>query len=119
MLQWLDMLITPPPASRLVDPDLHQAAERYVAERFRSSLSDDAFWRTFTPQRERQALRHEAARRLLARYPADDRSVLALSARLAPEIQRADQASRQIADGAERFVVDDSQYANGDSSRHW
>ena len=67
-------------------------------------MSDDAFWRTFTPQRERQALRHEAARRLLARYPADASSVLALSARLAPEIERADQASRQIADGAAQFV---------------
>ena len=104
MLQWLDMLITPTPDSRLVDPDLYQEAEHYVADRFRSSLSDETFWRTFTPQRERQALRHDAARRLLARYPADASNVLARSARLAPEIERADQASRQIADGAEGFV---------------
>lgn len=104
MLQWLDMLITPTPDSRLVDPDLYQEAEHYVADRFRSSLSDETFWRTFTPQRERQALRHDAARRLLARYPADASHVIARSARLAPEIERADQASRQIADGAEGFV---------------
>jgi hypothetical protein len=104
MLQWLDMLITPAPASRLMDPDLHRDAEHYVAERFRASLSDEQFWRTFTPQRERQALRHDAARRLLERYPADASSIVALSARLTPEIERADQASRQIGDSAERFV---------------
>ena len=104
MLQWLDALITPAPGSRLLDPDLHQDAERYVAERFRASLSDEQFWRTFTAQRDRQAIRHDVARRLLARYPADAQSLPELSARLAPEIERADQASRQIADSAEGFV---------------
>ena len=104
MLQWLDGLITPAPGSRLLDPDMHQDAERYVAERFRASLSDEQFWRTFTAQRDRQAIRHDVARRLLARYPADAQSLPDLTARLAPEIERADQASRQIADSAEGFV---------------
>jgi eukaryotic-like serine/threonine-protein kinase len=103
-LQWLDALITPAPGSRLLDPDMHQDAERYVAERFRASLSDEQFWRTFTAQRDRQAIRHDVARRLLARYPADAQSLPELTARLAPEIERADQASRQIADSAEGFV---------------
>jgi hypothetical protein len=108
MVQWLDALITPAPGSRLLDPDLHREAEHYVAARFRSSLSDEDFWRALTPQRERQARRHEAARRLLERYPADASGVLARSARLAPEIERADQVSRQIGDSTEslaRLVV--------------
>src|SRR5262249_8826991 len=104
MLQWLDALITPPAGSRLLDPDIHQDAERYVAERFRASLNDESFWRMFTAQRNQQAIRHDVARRLLARYPADARSLPDLSTRLAPEIERADQASRQIADTADGFV---------------
>jgi uncharacterized RDD family membrane protein YckC len=104
MLQWLDALITPPPGSRLVDPGLHQDAERYVAERFRTSLNDEDFWLTFTPQQDRQAIRHEVARRLLREYSADAQRLPALSARLAPEIERADQASRRIGEGARRFV---------------
>jgi hypothetical protein len=104
MLIWLDALNAPAPASRLLDPDMHQDAERYVATRFRASLSDEHFWRTFTPQRERQAIRHDAARRLLEQYAADAQSLPESSAQLAPEIARADQASRQIADNAEGFV---------------
>lgn len=105
MLQWLDLLIAPGPDSRLLDPALREDAERYVVERFRSSLGDNAFWRTVNPQPVRQSQRHDLARRLLDGYrPTPGKSFAEVSVRLAPEIDRANAVSTQIADEAPLFA---------------
>ena len=105
MLQWLDLLLAPGQDSRLLDPSLRDDAERYVAERFAASLGDDTFWRRIAPQPVRQAQRHAIARRLLdGHQPTSGKSFAELSMRLAPEIDRANAASRQIADGAQWFA---------------
>ena len=115
MLKVARLLLAPVAAAVLaacaVGPNYH-APETKVAEKFDGietatyspQENVEQFWRTFTAQRDRQAIRHDVARRLLARYPADAQSLPELTARLAPEIERADQASRQIADSAEGFV---------------
>jgi uncharacterized RDD family membrane protein YckC len=106
MLQWLDLLLAPGSDSRLLDPGLRDDAERYVAERFRSSLSDETFWRTMAPQPVRQSQRHDLARRLLnGSRPTEGKSFAELAARLAPEIDRANAVSREIGDGAPLFAA--------------
>jgi eukaryotic-like serine/threonine-protein kinase len=104
MVWWLDALLAPP-TGRLKNADIRDSAERYVAERFRASLSDEKFWTTVTAQPVQQAARHALARQLLARYRPDADRLDALTARLSPEIDRATTDSRFVAEHAGAFVA--------------
>jgi len=105
MLWWLDALDAGEPGSAPFDPDTHQAAERYVAERFRASLSDETIWTGIRPQPERQRARHRLARRLLQQYPPDPGGLASVARQLGPQIARADAQSRTIADRTGPFVA--------------
>jgi len=105
MLWWLDELRAPAESSRVQNPEVRRMAERYVAERFRASLSDEMFWRTVTAQAAQQAARHRLARQLLDQYAPDLRSLDTITAQLQPEIDRATAASRFVSEHAGGFVV--------------
>jgi uncharacterized RDD family membrane protein YckC len=62
MIGWLDLLEDPPPESRLRDPALFREAERYVAARFGSHLTDLAVWRTFNAPIATSGSRNRPAR---------------------------------------------------------
>ena len=104
MLWWLDALRAPVPTGRFDDPDVRRAAERYVAERFRASLSDETFWSTVTAQPVQQAARHVLARQLLERYRPDPGGLDSLTAQLRPEVDRATRESRVVSESAGGFV---------------
>jgi hypothetical protein len=104
MLWWLDALGAGNPAGAPLDPAIRQAAERYVSERFRASLSDETIWTGVRPQPELQRARHRLAQRLLEQYPPDPDS-LGLARQLGPQIARADTESRILADSAGPFVA--------------
>lgn len=104
MLWWLDALRAPIPTGRFDDPDVRGAAERYVAQRFRASLSDETFWSTVTAQPVAQAARHSLARQLLDRYSSDPRALDSLTAQLRPEVDRATAESRAVSESAGAFV---------------
>ena len=93
------------PDASLLDPDARRAAERYVAERFRPSLSDEAFWTGVRPRPELQRARHQLARQLLQQNQPDPGSLPALTAQLGPQIARADSESRRVADSAGPFIA--------------
>ncbi len=57
----------PPPASRLRDPEVRRAMERYLVGRHGAVLADDAFWETIMMQGALQRLR-PVADDLLARH---------------------------------------------------
>jgi len=105
MLWWLDALGAGGPGRGPLDPDSRQAAERYVAERFRASLSDETVWTGVRPQPELQRVRHRLAQRLLEQYPPDPGSLESLAAQLGPQIARAEAESRIIADRTGPFVA--------------
>jgi len=105
MLWWLDELRAPDASSRFQNPDVRGVAERYVAERFRASLSDETFWSTVTAQAAEQAARHRLARQLLDRYPPDAGTLDTVTAQLQPEIDRATAVSRNVSEHAGAFVA--------------
>ena len=105
MLWWLDALGAGGPGSAPLDPDTRQAAERYVAERFRASLSDETVWTGVRPQPERQRARHRLALRLLEQYPPDPDRLGSLARQLGPQIARAETESRIIANSTGPFVA--------------
>jgi len=87
VLAWLGALSDPRTDSRLSDPVLRDAAERFVAERYRSVLADGSFWSMSTGKGNMNRLR-QTAEDILARHPsvsADDMVQLAVA--LAPEIE--------------------------------
>lgn len=105
MLWWLDALSAARPDQSPFEPDTRRAAERYVAERFRASLSDETLWRGITPYPERQRTRHRLAQQLLEQYEPDPGSLATLAEELGPQIARAEAESRVVADRAGPFVV--------------
>jgi len=104
MIWWLDALRDPAPAGRFGNAGVRDSAERYVAARFRASLSDEKFWSTVTAQPAQQAARHTLARQLLERYPDSDR-LDAIVVQLGPEIDRATTESRIVSERAGAFVA--------------
>jgi hypothetical protein len=105
MLWWLDALGAGEPGSVTLDPNTRQTAERYVAERFRASLSDETVWTGLRRQPERQQARYRLARRLLEQYPPDPGSLESLARQLGPQIARAETESRIIANSSGPFVA--------------
>ena len=108
MFGWLDLLRRPdPPAnSRLAEPDVRDAVERYVAGRYGAVLNDSAFWNTPVMQRGNFAELRRTAAEIMARHPSVSAEELArVSAIIAPQIQRSEQydklqASRVAGAGA-------------------
>jgi eukaryotic-like serine/threonine-protein kinase len=96
---WLGALIDPHTDSRVSDPAIRNAVERYVAERYRSVLTDERFWSMTTGQGNLNRLR-QTARDILARHPsvsADE--MVQLSVTLAPEIEKRRQFSAYVGEG--------------------
>jgi eukaryotic-like serine/threonine-protein kinase len=108
MFGWLDLLRRPdPPAnSRLAEPDVRDAVERYVAGRYGAVLNDSTFWNTPVMQRGNFAELRRTAEEIMARHPSVSAEELArVSAIIAPQIQRSEQyyklqASRAAGAGA-------------------
>jgi eukaryotic-like serine/threonine-protein kinase len=93
MFGWLDMLNRPNPSaeSRLAEPEIREAVERYVAARYGAVLKDDAFWSTLAMQRGRFAELRQTAADITARHPSVSAEELArVSALLAPQIARSE-----------------------------
>jgi len=92
MIAWLGALADPRADSRLSDPGIRDAAERYVAERYRSVLADGSFWSMLRSDGNVNPLR-QSAEDILARHPSVSADEMAqLSVTLAPEIE----ARRQL-----------------------
>jgi hypothetical protein len=89
MLAWLGALSDARTDTRLSDPVLLDAAERYVAERYRSVLADPRFWSMTTGQAKGNLNRlRQTAEDIVARHPsvsADE--MMELSVTLAPDIE--------------------------------
>ena len=88
MLRWLDVLADPvPPAwSRLGDPEIRAAAERYVAGRYRAGLTSDEMWGGSIARSELARLR-PTAREIAARHPSVPPEELEQATRIiAPEL---------------------------------
>jgi eukaryotic-like serine/threonine-protein kinase len=108
MFGWLDLLRRPdPPAnSRLAEPDVRDAVERYVAGRYGAVLNDSAFWNTPVMQRGNFVDLRRTAADIMARHPTVSAEELTrVSAIIAPQIQRSEQyyklqASRVAGGGA-------------------
>ncbi len=108
MFGWLDLLRRPdPPAhSRLAEPDIRDAVERYVAGRYGVVLTDSDFWNTPVMQRGNFVELRRTATAIMARHPSVSAEELArVSAIIAPQIQRSEQyyklqASRVAGGGA-------------------
>ena len=108
MFGWLDLLRRPdPPAnSRLADPDVRDAVERYVAGRYGAVLNDSAFWNTTVMQRGNFPELRRTAEAIMARHPSVSAEELTrVSAIIRPQIQRSEQyyklqASRVAGAGA-------------------
>jgi hypothetical protein len=99
LLAWLGELTDPSGDSRLADPATRQAAEAYVAERYRAELVDGGVWSITTDQGDMRPLR-QTAEGLLARHPVVTPEEMArLSATLAPEIEERRQFSASVGAG--------------------
>jgi hypothetical protein len=101
MLAWLGALSDPRTDDRLSDPALREAAERYVAERYRSVLADGRFWSMTTGQTKGNLNRlRQTAEDVLARHPSVSADEMArLSVTLAPDIE----ARRQFGTSFDAF----------------
>jgi len=96
-LQWLESLANPnpPPRLGLGDPAVREAAERYVASRYRAVLADERFWNSTLM--ERFQAHRRVAQQLLARHPSVTPEELARATEiLAPQLERA--AARRARD---------------------
>jgi hypothetical protein len=89
-LSWLSALAETPDAdSRLHDPAIRDAAERYVAGRFGERIGSDEFWSGLMSQGGLAELR-TTADAILERHPSVSADELAdVTATLSPEIERA------------------------------
>jgi hypothetical protein len=90
MLRLLESLHqkNPRAGSRMTDPVIRDAAERYLAGRYRTELGADAFWNS-PPLRGLQDRRRTAAE-ILARHPSVSAEELArVSSLIAPELEGA------------------------------
>jgi uncharacterized RDD family membrane protein YckC len=86
MLRLLESVHNPNARNRMTDPVIRDAAERYLAGRYRALLDDDSFWNS-PPLRGLQD-RRRTAREILARHPSVSAEELArVSALIAPELQ--------------------------------
>src|SRR5262245_627447 len=99
VIAWLGALTDPRTDSRLSDPARRDAAERYVAGRYRSVLADGRFWSMSTGKGNMNRLR-QTAEDILARHPsvsADEMAQLAVA--LAPEIEARREFSSSVGQG--------------------
>jgi hypothetical protein len=89
MLDLLEMLDQPsPPGSRLVDPEVRQAVEIYVAGRHGDRLRDDSFWSTLPMQSQSASVR-TARERIVARHPSVSAAALDQATTvIAPELEQ-------------------------------
>ena len=96
---WLGPLTDPRADVRLSDPAIRDAAERYVAERYRSVLTDGRVWSMMTSNGNGSVLRQKAEE-ILARYPSVSPEEMAqLSVTLAPQIEERRQFSAYVGAG--------------------
>jgi uncharacterized RDD family membrane protein YckC len=96
---WLGPLTDPRADVRLSDPAIRDAAERYVAERYRSVLTDGRVWSMMTSNGNDSVLRQKADE-ILARYPSVSSEEMAqLSVTLALEIEERRQFSAYVGEG--------------------
>ena len=101
MLRWLDTLAQPltPEWSRLSDPEIRDAAERYVAGRYGAALTNDELWRGAVAQSQLARLR-PTAREIAARHPSVSPDELAQATRIiAPELARFSQSDESQGGG--------------------
>lgn len=101
---WLGELNDQRTDSRLSDPAIRDAVERYVAGRYRSVLADGRFWSMTTGQGNTNRLR-QTAEDILARHPSVSADEMAqLSVTLAPEIEERRQFSAYVGGGVESVL---------------
>ena len=111
MMGWLELLRRPnPPAeSRLADPGIRDAVERYVAGRYRTELVDDSYWSLPIMQRQGLGELRKTATALATRHPSvSDEELARVSAIIAPQIQRSEQhykAQASKAAGAAAIII--------------
>jgi uncharacterized RDD family membrane protein YckC len=99
MLRLLESVHNPNARNRMTDPAIRDAAERYLAGRYRAVLADDGFWSS-PPLRGLQD-RRRTAREILARHPSVSAEELArVSALIDPELRGGRRDRAEVESGA-------------------